>query len=117
MDFRKWRIYAVLAVITPHILHRTQEEIEYGLDICKSTKDAHLEIYYGCQKMLRFSSGMEKALCFMLPELLNLEKSQFSFNYSVFSRKYACRNQGHKYVCIFTSYFEVLYESILNCFT
>jgi hypothetical protein len=57
MDFRKWRIYAVVAVVTPDILRRTREEIEYRLDICKSTNDAHIEIYSGCQKILRFSSG------------------------------------------------------------
>jgi hypothetical protein len=68
--------------------------------------------------MLRLSSDMEKVFCFVFQELLNIEKNQFSFNYSIFSRKYECRKQGHKYVFIPKSYFEISFnESILNCFT
>jgi hypothetical protein len=50
---------------------------------------------------------MEKVLSFLSQDLLNLEKSEFTFNYSVSSRKYACRNREHKYVFIFIYYFEV----------
>ena len=39
------RIRDAVATVTPNMLQNTWTEVEYGLDICHATKDAHIEIY------------------------------------------------------------------------
>jgi len=34
-----------LELITPHVLNNTWQELEYRLDICRTTTGAHIEVY------------------------------------------------------------------------
>jgi len=34
-----------LELVTPHILIKTWQELEYRLDICRATTGAHIEVY------------------------------------------------------------------------
>ena len=43
-DLRQCIIEAV-ELITPHMLINTWQELEYRLDICRATTDAHIEVY------------------------------------------------------------------------
>jgi hypothetical protein len=36
-----------VAAVTPNMLQATWNEVEYHLDICRVTKGAHIEIYWG----------------------------------------------------------------------
>jgi hypothetical protein len=39
------RIIETVELITPHMLINTWQELEYHLDICQATTDAHIEVY------------------------------------------------------------------------
>jgi hypothetical protein len=41
----KARIRDTVAMLTPNMLQATWKEVEYRLDICCATKEAHIEIY------------------------------------------------------------------------
>jgi hypothetical protein len=41
----KARIRDAVATVTPNMLQATWNEVEYRLDICRVTKEAHIEIY------------------------------------------------------------------------
>jgi hypothetical protein len=41
------RIIEAVELVTPHMLINTWQELEYRLDICRATTDAHIEVY-GC---------------------------------------------------------------------
>jgi hypothetical protein len=41
----KARIRDAVATVTPNMLQATWNEVEYRLDICYATKEAHSEIY------------------------------------------------------------------------
>jgi hypothetical protein len=39
------RITTAIATVTPDIIKRTWQEIEYHLDVCRATNGAHIETY------------------------------------------------------------------------
>jgi hypothetical protein len=41
----KARIRAAAATVTPNMLQATWNVVKYHLDICRATKEAHIEIY------------------------------------------------------------------------
>jgi hypothetical protein len=41
------RMIKAVELITPHMLINTWQELEYRLDICRTTTGAHIEVY-GC---------------------------------------------------------------------
>ena len=43
-DLRQ-RMIEEVELITPHMLVNTWQELEYRLDICRSTTGAHIEVY------------------------------------------------------------------------
>ena len=43
-DLRQ-RIIETVELITPHMLISTWQELEYSLDICRATTDAHMKMY------------------------------------------------------------------------
>ena len=43
-DLRQ-RIIEAVELITPHMLINTWQELEYRLDICRTTTGAHIEVY------------------------------------------------------------------------
>ena len=43
-DLRQ-RIIEGVEFLTPHLLIKTWQELEYRLDICRATKGAHIEVY------------------------------------------------------------------------
>ena len=43
----KARIRGAVATVTPNMLQATWNEVEYRLDICRATKEAHIKIYSG----------------------------------------------------------------------
>ena len=44
------RIIEAVELIAPHMLINTWQELEYRLDICRATTDAHIEVYGNAQK-------------------------------------------------------------------
>ena len=41
----KARVTEAFAAITEHVLENTWREIDYGLDVLRATKGAHVEVY------------------------------------------------------------------------
>jgi len=48
-DLRQ-RIIEAVELITPHMLINTWQELEYRLDICRTTTRAHTEVYRRAKK-------------------------------------------------------------------
>jgi hypothetical protein len=45
LQYLKARIRDAVAKVTPNMVQTTWEEVEYRLDICRATKQAHIKIY------------------------------------------------------------------------
>jgi hypothetical protein len=45
LDDLKTRIRNAISAIPTDMLHKTRQELEYGLDVLRATKGAYIEVY------------------------------------------------------------------------